>query len=80
MGKPRPLDPGHQDKSEREQLWRLTKRERHVYLLLAKSNKEIANALGITERTARSHVENILHKLGVSRRIEIVGNNWPESQ
>jgi len=36
--------------------------------------------LGITERTARSHVENMLRKLGVSRRIEIVGKNWPESQ
>lgn len=77
MGEPRPE---HQDKSEREQLCRLTNRERQVYRLLAKSNKEIAGALGITERTARSHVERILRKLGVSRRIEIVGKNWPESQ
>jgi DNA-binding NarL/FixJ family response regulator len=65
---------------DRKQLSRLTKREREVYRLLAKSYKEIAGALGITERTARARVENILHKLGVSRRIEIVGKNWPKSQ
>jgi DNA-binding CsgD family transcriptional regulator len=51
-----------------------------VYPLFAKSYKEIGSALGITERTARAHVENILHKLGVSRRIEIVGKDWPKSQ
>jgi DNA-binding NarL/FixJ family response regulator len=78
MGEARPVDPEHQD--DREPLSRLTNRERQVYRLLAKSNKEIASALGITERTARSHVENILHKLGVSRRIEIVGKDWPKSQ
>jgi DNA-binding CsgD family transcriptional regulator len=65
---------------DRKQLSRLTKREREVYRLLAKSYKEIAGALGITEHTARARVENILHKLGVSRRIEIVGKNWPKSQ
>ena len=80
MGEPRPFDPEPQDKSEREQLRLLTKREQEVYRLLAKSNKEIASALGITERTVRAHVENISRKLGVSRRIEIVGKNWPKSQ
>ena len=80
MGELRSFDPEHNDESEREQLWRLTPREQEVYRLLAKSNKEISSALGITERTARAHVENILHKLGVSRRIEIVGKNWPKSQ
>jgi DNA-binding NarL/FixJ family response regulator len=77
MGEPRPE---HQDESEHERLALLTPRELEVYALFAKSIKEIASALGITERTTRSHVENILHKLGVSRRIEIVGKHWPKSQ
>jgi DNA-binding CsgD family transcriptional regulator len=80
MGEPRPFDPGPQDKSECEPLSLLTPREREVYQLLAMTCKEIANELGITERTARAHVENILRKLGVSRRLEIVGKNCPESQ
>ena len=73
MGEPRPE---HQNKSEREQFLLPTPREREVYPLFAKSNKEIASELGITERTVRADVENILRKLGVSRRIEIVGKNW----
>jgi DNA-binding NarL/FixJ family response regulator len=69
----------HQDKSENNRN-QLTPRELEVYALFAKSNKEIASDLGITERTARAHVEHILRKLGVSRRIEIVGKDWPKSQ
>ena len=34
------------------------------------SNKEIAFALTITERTARTHVSNILGKLGLSSRTQ----------
>ena len=43
----------------------LTPRETEVLLLLAKghSNKEIATGLGITVRTAKAHVSNILGKL-----------------
>ncbi|HXM09060.1 MAG TPA: LuxR C-terminal-related transcriptional regulator [Terriglobales bacterium] len=80
MGELRPFDPDHRDESERKRRALLTPREQEVYPLLAKSIKEIASALGITERTARAHVENISHKLGVSRRIEIVGKDWPKSQ
>jgi|HubBroStandDraft_1064217.scaffolds.fasta_scaffold905129_1 two-component system, NarL family, invasion response regulator UvrY len=76
MGEPRAE---HQDESENNGN-QLTPRELEVYTLFAKSYKEIASALGITERTAHAHVSNILRKLGVSRRIEIVGKNWPESQ
>ena len=45
----------------------LTERELEVLGLVGKglSNKEIATDLGITERTARTHVSNILGKLGV---------------
>jgi DNA-binding NarL/FixJ family response regulator len=51
---------------------RLTQREAKVYELLAdgKSNREIAEALVITEATAKVHVRHILKKLGVRTRIE----------
>lgn len=50
----------------------LTDREREVIGLLAQgaSNKEIASALFITERTARTHVSNILGKLGLASRTQ----------
>jgi len=77
MDDPRPIDVEKHGEHEREQLWRLTPREQEVYRLLAKSNKEISSALGITERTARSHVSSILLKFGVSRRIELLAKHWP---
>ena len=51
----------------------LTRRERDVYSLLAegKSNRAIAEALFITEATAKVHVRNILRKLGVRSRVEV---------
>ncbi len=50
----------------------LTERELEVLSLLGRgsSNKEIASALSITERTARTHVSNILGKLGLSSRTQ----------
>jgi DNA-binding NarL/FixJ family response regulator len=50
----------------------LTQREREVLAQLAKgaSNKEIAYDLSITERTARTHVSNILGKLGLGSRTQ----------
>jgi len=50
----------------------LTKREREVLVLIARgqANKEIAGVLGITERTARTHVSNILGKLGLASRTQ----------
>ena len=49
---------------------RLTAREREVLLLLAqgRSDREIADALFVTRRTASKHVSAILAKLGVSSR------------
>jgi two-component system nitrate/nitrite response regulator NarL len=35
-----------------------------------KSNKEIAQALKVTERTVEFHVSNILSKLGLTSRVE----------
>ena len=53
----------------------LTDRELEVLRLLAhgRQNKEIAAALGISERTVKFHVSAILAKLGVGNRTEAVG-------
>ena len=40
-------------------------------LLRFYSNKEIATAMGISERTAKFHVSNILRKFGARRRSEL---------
>jgi DNA-binding NarL/FixJ family response regulator len=50
----------------------LTDREREVLALVAEglSNQQIADALVISERTARTHVSNILGKLGVASRTQ----------
>jgi DNA-binding NarL/FixJ family response regulator len=50
----------------------LTPREVEVLQLLARgaANKEIAADLSITERTARTHVSNILGKLGLASRTQ----------
>lgn len=50
----------------------LTERERDVLRLVGQgmSNKEIAAALFITERTARTYVSNILGKLGLASRTQ----------
>jgi predicted ATPase/DNA-binding CsgD family transcriptional regulator len=52
---------------------KLTRREREVARLVADglSNKEIASNLVISVRTAESHVEHILVKLGFSSRAQI---------
>lgn len=50
----------------------LTARERDILDLLAacKSNKVIANELGITDGTVKVHVKNLLRKLNLKSRIE----------
>jgi len=57
---------------EAEPVEPLTDREKEVIALLGKgaSNKEIATELFITERTARTHVSNILGKLGLASRTQ----------
>ena len=57
-----------------EEPWRpLTAREFAVARLVSEgyTNAEIADSLGIAPKTASSHVEHILAKLGASRRAEI---------
>lgn len=57
----------------------LTAREVQVLgsAIWGRSNKEIAGILAITERTVKFHVSNILSKLGMERRTELV--RWRES-
>ena len=52
----------------------LTRREREVVALIEQdlSNKEIAKRLGIEVATVKNHVHNLLEKLSVRRRTEIV--------
>jgi NarL family two-component system response regulator LiaR len=50
----------------------LTKREMEVLRLIAKgrANKEIALELGVAEKTAKTHVSNILQKLNLADRTQ----------
>jgi DNA-binding NarL/FixJ family response regulator len=52
----------------------LTPREREVIRLVGEglSNKQIASRLGITERTAKFHVRQIMSKLGAENRAQAV--------
>ena len=57
---------------ERDGIESLTARERDVLAKVARGlpNRQIADDLGITERTARTHVSNILAKLGLASRTQ----------
>lgn len=48
----------------------LTAREKSVFefLIANKSTKEIATELGISEKTVRNHISNVMQKLGVNGR------------
>jgi len=50
----------------------LSPREREIVMLVAKgwSNQQIANTLRISERTARTHVSNVIIKLGLTSRTQ----------
>jgi len=51
----------------------LTRRERQITELIAEglTNKELAQRLGITVHTAKSHLHSVLHKLGLRTRLQI---------
>jgi DNA-binding NarL/FixJ family response regulator len=50
----------------------LTTREREILALVAQgqSNRDVADTLGISERTARTHVSNVLTKLQLASRTQ----------
>ena len=52
----------------------LTKREKEVYDLLIQNNstQDIANKLGISEKTVRNHISNVMQKLGVKGRASAI--------
>ena len=52
----------------------LTKREREVFdlLILNQSTRDIANRLGISEKTVRNHISNAIQKIGVKGRAAAV--------
>ncbi len=54
----------------------LSARESEVLteLIQGKSNQEIANTLFISESTVKTHVSNILMKLGAKRRTQVMHN------
>jgi NarL family two-component system response regulator LiaR len=66
------LAQGMRHRTDREPAEHLTERELEVLSLVGKgrSNKDIATDLGITERTARTHVSNILGKLDLQSRTQ----------
>jgi len=53
-------------------LHRLTSREHEIVVLLGvgASNKEIAQRLGVTERTVKAHLTAVFRKLGISGRLQ----------
>jgi predicted ATPase/DNA-binding CsgD family transcriptional regulator len=66
-------DPNVLQQTVHPHLGELTPREREVVVLIAqgKSNRAIAEALVISEKTAERHVANILSKLGFHSRTQI---------
>lgn len=52
----------------------LTSREYEVFSLLILNNttKDIAEELGISEKTVRNHISNVIQKLGVTSRSSAV--------
>ncbi|MFN7972551.1 MAG: response regulator transcription factor [Acidobacteriota bacterium] len=59
-------------------LGELSRREQEVLraLLDNLSNKEIGSRLHISERTAKFHVGNLLRKVGVKRRSDLIARWW----
>jgi DNA-binding NarL/FixJ family response regulator len=55
-------------------LGRLTRRERTVLKLLAEGRgmPEIARAMGVSEHTVRTHMQNLYAKLGAHSRLDVV--------
>ena len=67
--------PASQDRSvAADKLSALTPREREIVRLIVggASNKQVASALDISERTVKGHLSNVFQKLGVTDRLKLV--------
>jgi DNA-binding NarL/FixJ family response regulator len=62
----------HQDSTERQRANRLTPRQREILQLMADGvpGPDMATRLGVSPATLRTHVQNILMKLGVHSKTE----------
>lgn len=51
----------------------LTNREREIlnWVASGKTNREIADALGISDQTVKNHLKNILQKLQLENRVQL---------
>ena len=60
--------------SVRARVGRLTPREREVFELVVRgeANKQIARAIGCTERTVKAHRHNVMEKMQVKSLAELV--------
>jgi DNA-binding NarL/FixJ family response regulator len=79
--RPRPVPPGRRARTATEERLRyLTPRETEVlvHILDGESTKTMAKALGISYTTTRTHVQNVLQKLGVSSRLQASALIGPE--
>lgn len=58
--------------------WKLTRRQAQVMeqILEGRANKEIAAALGISEKTVELHVTSTFRRVGVENRAELVALFW----
>jgi DNA-binding NarL/FixJ family response regulator/Tfp pilus assembly protein PilF len=67
----KPVSP---NRAAKEAFGGLTEREREVVRLIAqgKSNGEMADALVVTKRTIETHINNILYKLNLTSRTQLV--------
>ncbi|QHT60956.1 response regulator transcription factor [Paenibacillus lycopersici] len=72
MAAPDDVRPSNPVAATADPLSELTRREREVLAHIAqgKSNKEIGEALFITERTVKTHVSHLLDKLGMADRTQ----------
>lgn len=64
----------HQETTERMRIGRLTPRQLQILQLVAEgmSTREIAGKLGMSPLTLRTHVQNVLTRLGVHTKLEAV--------
>jgi DNA-binding NarL/FixJ family response regulator len=62
------------EKPGADKLTLLTPREKEIVRLIVAgaSNKQVASALDISERTVKGHLSNVFQKLGVSDRLKLV--------